>query len=203
MCFAPQFQGLGRNALGEGNFTFHLGVGSFQFLVEVLGNVHGVAAFHRDVDARRHIAQLHFILDLVIADVAVHDFAEHIQHGHAVVGMRSAAGSHHAGKVPGSDGIDGRTADPHFGIGILGIQTAGPHETVFAAGRIRSNGAGFHVRRPAEGSFHSIRRCYLQHLNGRLTGANFPKINLLLNFFLCHDTPLIPFVGLLTLRTQG
>ena len=66
-CLRQSLQGLGRHPFGEGNFAFHLGVGAFELLVEVLGNVHGLAALHLDPDACSHIAQLVLILDLVIA----------------------------------------------------------------------------------------------------------------------------------------
>mgnify|MGYP000140308899 CR=1 FL=1 len=68
------------------------------------------------------------------------------------------AGGYHAGKVTGHDGVDGRAADADLAVGILGIEAAGAHGAVLAAGRIGPDGAGFHVHGPIKGGFAEVWR---------------------------------------------
>ncbi len=147
---APHFQGFGRDALGKGDFTLHLGVGFFQLMIQVHGNVLDTAPLGLDADLLGDRFQFADILDAVVLDLALDHIAEDVQHGHAVVVVAGRSGGDHAAEVARLDGIDGGPADTHLAIGILGIHPAGSHEAVFATGRIGTDGAGLHVDRPVK-----------------------------------------------------
>ena len=192
---APGFQGLGRHALGKGNLPFHLGVGALQFLVKVHGDVLDLAAFGLDADGAGHLFQLDGVLDLVVLNVAVDHFPEQVEHAHAVVGVGGAAGGHHAGEVTGHDGVDGGAADADLAVGVLGVQAAGAHGAVLAAGRVRADGAGLHVDGPVKSGLDAVALGLFKHLDRGVAGRQVPEVDLLFLFrddffFFCHNCSL-------------
>ena len=176
---APGFQGLRGHPLGKRDLAFDLGVSLFEFGVEVPCDIHIVAALDLDADAFRYIPQFYEIRDLVALDSAVDNFSENIEHRHAVIGMGGSAARHHAGKVPGLNGIDRRAANPHLGIRVFRIESARSHEAMLAARRILSDGASLHIRGPFKDRLHAIGGGLLKHLYRRLTGTHFTIIDFL------------------------
>jgi hypothetical protein len=53
---------------------------------------------------------------------------------------------------------------------------------VFATGRIRPDGAGFHIRRTIKRGFDTIFTGFYEHLSGRITDGYCTNIDLLLFF---------------------
>jgi hypothetical protein len=99
-----------------------------------------------------------------------------------VVGVSGAPGGDHAGEVTGHDGVDGGTADADLAVGVLGVQAAGPHRAVLAAGRIRTDGAGLHVDGPVKGGFHAVTLGFFKHLDRSVAGRQVPEVDLLFLF---------------------
>ena len=107
----------------------------------------------------------------------------------------AAAGGDHAGEVTGHDGIDGGAADADLAVGILGIQPAGSHGAVLAAGRIGADGAGFHVDGPVKGGLDAVTLGFFKHLDRGITGGQVPEVDLFFLFrddffFFCHNCSL-------------
>ena len=123
-------------------------------------------------DRLGHIFQFDGVLDLVVLDVPVDHFPEQIQHAHAVVGVGGAAAGHHAGEIPGLNGIDRGAADAHLSVRVFGVQPAGPHGAVLAAGRIRADGAGLHVCCAVKGGFNAVPLGLSQHLGRGFTDGH-------------------------------
>ncbi len=181
---APGFKCLGRHTAHEGNLPLHLGVGALELGVEVLGDVHHLAAFGLDPDGLGDRIELFRVLDAVVLDVAVDHLAEEIEHAHAVVGVGGAAGGDEAGEVAGLDRIDGGPADPDLGVRVAGVQAAGTHEAVLAAGRLGADRAGLHAHGALEGGFDPVFAGFDQHLGRRIAGGQFTGFGHLLVLFL-------------------
>jgi len=188
--FSPGFQGLSRHAIGKGYLSLHLRVGPLQFLIEIMRDVVCLTALCLDPYRLCDLFQFIGILDGVILDVSIDHLPEHIEHGHAVIGVRCGAARHHTGKVPCHDGINGSPANTDLRIRILGIQTARPHRTVLTAGRVRSDRAGLHARCTVECGLDPIPSSLLEHLCSALAARQlshihpFERNNLLFIFYL-------------------
>jgi len=118
-----------------------------------------------------HGLQFLGIFDCVILDMTVDHFTEQIHHTHTVVGMSRAAGCDHAAEIAGHDGINGGAANTDLAVRVFGIEPAGPHETVLAAGRIGPDGTGLHVDRPIKGRIHPVAPALGDHLLGGLASG--------------------------------
>ena len=177
--FSPRFQSLCRHPFGKGNFAFNLGVGPLEFLIEIISHFDGFTTLYHDPDAGGDITQFRLILDLESLDIPFDHLPKHIEHAHAMVGVGSRSARHHTGKIAGANGVDGGTANTHARIGVACVEPAGPHETMLAAGRLRTDRAGLHVESSLEGIFLAVGCHLLEHLQGGLTGGGVPIIDFL------------------------
>jgi hypothetical protein len=101
--------------------------------------------------------------------MAVHHFPEKVQHAHAVVGVGCSPAGNHAREIPGLDRVDGGSANAHLGVRVLGVQAAGSHGAVLAAGRVRTDGAGFHVCGTVKGCLNAVPLSFSKHLGRGIT----------------------------------
>jgi len=192
----PKFQSLGRDPLDERNFPFYLDIGFLQFPTQIRSNILAGTVRHRNSNGGSDMPQFLLVPDPEVLDVPLHKIPENLENAHSVVCVGRSSTGHHPGKVPSLDRVDSGPAHAHLRIGVPGAQSAWTHETMLATCRFGPNGTGPHVRRPGEGSLRAVRGCFLEHLNGCLTRAQFSKIQLPgLPFLTRHDTPLFPSAG--------
>jgi hypothetical protein len=73
------------------------------------------------------------------------------------------------GKISGMNRVNGGSANAHFTIRILGIQTAGAHGAMLATGGVRSDRAGLHGSCSIKRGVHTVILGFFEHLCVRWT----------------------------------
>ena len=68
---APGFQGLGRHSFGKGDLTVHLGVGTFELVIEIHGDIVKFAVLGLDTDGGGDLDAFLWIFHAVVFDFAV------------------------------------------------------------------------------------------------------------------------------------
>ena len=117
------------------------------------------------------------ILDLIIFDLAVDHFTENIQHAHAMVRVGGTTRSHIAGEVACLDRVDGGAANADFAVRVFGVEPAGAHEAVLAAGRVRADGTGFHVCGTVVSGFNPVPASLFDHFLSGFANRQIPDRN--------------------------
>jgi hypothetical protein len=151
---------------------------------QLFGDVGGRAGFglvafthgDGDIPIPGYPAQFGHVLDLVALGPAVGHFDEQLGHAPGVVAVGRGAGGHHAGEVPGHDGLGGGAAQAHAllllfaGLAFLllgGRHPAGPLGADAAAGPFNADGARLHGLGPVPNGLDAFGLGLLDQLLGR------------------------------------
>ena len=161
--FFPAFIKGCRGSLQIGQFAFGLAPFSQSFFSHFKGNfikipIHCFAVFFNrsgHIKVRCDLDQSFRRFDRVIFGFFSGHRQKDFGHRTSVIRMGCGAGRHHAGKISGRDGVCRSTAQPFSSIFTLDSsfghrQAARSHSTVFTAGSLHSDIAGFHGHRPVK-----------------------------------------------------